>query len=170
MTNYTLAKDILVIEVPSDAHSFEKQTNPVEGGEHICFLRGIPDYDCCYTENIPDGNWQILSLHSEMTEEKAKLIMPKIFLHTLEKDVYHNYPDKEDYLTSAVESYQSLVKSIGLVTENPFAISGREPIEGDFTKNATDHQYALGIYVWRHKKWHEAQKQVKNYLVLIRDN
>lgn len=75
--------------------------------------------DCRWTDNyltapIPDGTWQIHSDSLTMTEEQAGEIVEK-------SDVdgwYKGYDTKGDYkvlsCTSAVKSFHSLLRSLGL--------------------------------------------------------
>lgn len=59
----------LMVEIPSDAHSFEIYENNVVGGWCIMYLRGIPDYACNYTGNLPLGSWEIVGIVTEVSEE-----------------------------------------------------------------------------------------------------
>ena len=68
----------LFVEVPKDAHSLEIIDNQFDGGKHICFLRGIPDYACEYTCNVPNSSL-IIGLSKDLTEEQCEVIVDKYF-------------------------------------------------------------------------------------------
>lgn len=129
MTQHEInGKIVGFVEVDEQATGFEILVN--------CLLwdnRETGSYDDCV--ELPEGNWQILSLHSEMTEEKAR------------------------ELGLSLEQYHSLVKSLGLVTENPIP-------EPEFQCD----EYGKGGYceVWV-KEFEEAQRLVKNYLLIYKE-
>lgn len=112
---------------------------------------------------IEQGNWQILSLHSEMTEEKARMIMPSITFpnETLYLDYTIETADFPWSLETALESYQSCIKSLGYVTENPY---GKEPKHKECT--CSDCLQDNEIHI---EEWEEAQEQVVELVILIKE-
>lgn len=99
--------------VPDDAHSFEIITNVVEGGKHICFLRGNPDYECNYTANLPDaGQYKVIGIQTEMTEEQAKDIVDSFDLFGGINVGYSNYTQNEPVLDTSLESFNSLMQKL----------------------------------------------------------
>lgn len=106
--------------------------------------------------DIPEGSWQIISLASEMTEEKAKLIMEKNIL-----GLYANYVYKHiDFsFVNALDSFTSWLKSLGYVIDNPIP----QP-EAQFN------EYGEGGYceTWI-KDYEEAQGQVQKLLIIYKN-
>lgn len=156
----TGAADILLVEVPDDAHSFEIQDNPVGYGKHVMMLRGIPDYDCVYSPVLPeDYNYTILGRASDIDENKAKDLMPLV--KRVYGASYYDYmsPDKNNsfyYAMDALQSFKSFLESQGIFLENPYS----PPIERL--------QYGGG-YAMRQaeiEEYEEAQSKVKIPLVI----
>jgi hypothetical protein len=106
-------KQFLLVDVPVDSHSHEVYENNVVGGWCIMYLRGVPDYDCCYTGNLPPGSWQILCLASEATEEQAAMVVER--RTDLKDHPYKGYePAKLTVCWNAKQSLQSLLSSHSL--------------------------------------------------------
>lgn len=125
MTTKTLnGKTILVVEVPEDAHNFEVYENNVDGGYCIMFLRGVPDYACQYTGNLPEGQWSILGRAGEIWEEQARGLVSKVYQYEnnngeLVRKEFLGFQDYEERFTcpsykTAIESFQSWLKAEGI--------------------------------------------------------
>lgn len=115
--------------------------------------------------DLPKGEeWQWLSLYSELTEERLEGIMPSE-LSVLETEVYRNY--KEDTyrkyysLSSALESFNSLMTKLECYTVNPY---GGKPNERDMLDFELVSCFEEAIYLWT-----EAQQRThSDYAILIR--
>lgn len=98
---------ILAVNIPEDAHSFEIQENPVEGGNHISMLLGTPDYACVFSPNLPEGDWQIVNLSNEITEEQARKIIP----HKIARFIKYPITIPNRFYETAKEAFNSLMQS-----------------------------------------------------------
>lgn len=117
-----LIDNIVSVEVPEDATNVQymKPTNRLRffTGEMYKDKKGYP-----YAKwiDLPPGNWQLLFLSNEVTEEEARGIVlnfkPRGFSSGAPRE-YKNYLSKPDDYTgwfkSAIESFQSLLKSKNL--------------------------------------------------------
>lgn len=105
---------------PDDAHSFEVYDNNVIGGKCIMYLMGNPDYDCRYSPNLPEGNWKILALGKDLSEEQAKTLVSILPVRDVSTGRSYVCFDKTrgEYATiTAIEALQSLLRSKGLQGE-----------------------------------------------------
>lgn len=99
-----------------------------------------------FYRSLPVG-FTFLSLHSEMTEEKAKSIMP-----LYEQYGYRLFNERPDILVkTALESYHSLIKSLDYMTSNPLK----------------EEDHTIGNI--KSIQWQEAQRQVVELLILIKE-
>lgn len=113
---------------------------------------------------LPNEGFELLSLYSELTEEKLEGLMPSE-LSVLETEVYRNY--KEDTyrkyysLSSALESFNSLMTKLECYTVNPY---GGKPNERDMLDFELVSCFEEAIYIWT-----EAQQRThEDYAILIR--
>lgn len=127
------------------------------------YLHGYDKYGVYETIKLDGTDWQILSLASEMTEEKARQIvhsLPSVFGH------YRDYKDytkpydvsKSQYtFTTALESFKSWLKSLELVVENPYP---KPNGKRDFSGSDEDK------LIW---DYDEVQKLVQNLLIIYKN-
>lgn len=102
-----LISDIFAVEIPNDAHSCEVYENNVIGGYCIMYLRGKPDYACEYSPNLPPGNYTLIGISDEMSEEQADSIVEKNY------DYFKLDNDGMVFYTS-VKLFEKLLLSKGL--------------------------------------------------------
>lgn len=155
MTTHELnGKTVGVVEVPSDAKDFHID------GIRLCIYSRMGRWDWKW---LPSKGFKFLSLASDMTEEMAKMIMPKIFPELVDSH-YYNYTPKNDFDTfnTALESLRSWERSKGVMTVNPY---GDEPIKEDYVLES---QYDVDALSNIYNKWSVAQQQVVNIAYLIK--
>jgi len=111
----------------------------------------------------------IVGIANQLTEEQWAEIVDTEYPLTM----YKNYINKGfaySTLTTATESGQSLMQSIGCPIVNPL---GKEPemkdFEYEYDKNyqpEDDFDYDAQSYKYAIRKWQTAEKEIKNYLIL----
>ena len=97
---------ILLVSVPSNSHHHYIHRNNL--------LFDVNDeQECGIVRNLPQGNWQLIGLSDEITEDQAKEFMP--WLQIANDIGYFDY--SKDYISygckTPLESLQSLLKSLG---------------------------------------------------------
>lgn len=175
MTTHELKGKIVgVEEVPNIEFDFCHEYEMLHS-KHIWFrLKGVFKQSV----EIPIG-FKFLSLASEMTEDKATVIMPKIFPELVDSH-YYNYTPKNvfDTFVTALESFKSWCKAEGLVIENPYGINEPEIMTECCNNGIADrwgNEMCCGIprcnqeSYYLNELWQEAQKLVKQYLILVKD-
>jgi hypothetical protein len=153
------------IEVEQGAKDFEIVTNQsiIPYGKTLQYeadpFRGYRNY-CGF--DLPEGNWQPLSLFPQLKEEDVKDVMPKVeglacnyFLDfTIEK-----HSGKFQYnCDTALESIHSLAQHLGLNAVNPIP----NP-EAQFDERGNGGYCPSWV-----DDWQEAQSKVKQYFVVFK--
>jgi hypothetical protein len=104
----------VVVKVPDDAVAWEiydKESHPLAVMvylKHEWYNPGIP----MPIWPIPEGNYSILEIASDLTEERCKEIVEQFYDFDGIRGWY-NYPEKTTVWSYATESFQSLLTSIG---------------------------------------------------------
>lgn len=162
----TGAADILLLDLPEGSRELKVFNDEKP---YLSFFEGHT------TPRIylPEGyNYTILDVSDKMTEEQWQSILPnyggKIFDYDLKH--YNSYPDYEfanhpfesKFFGTAIESGHSLLKSQGILLENPFG--DKRPKDCFYAENKNG--YREKIYDGFQKKWDEYQSKVKNPLVI----
>lgn len=114
------------VPIPEDANSMEVQDNPMEKGEMIMYLRGVPDYACEYIFLPFPGSFTILFTRDEATEEKWKGVVEC----DEDGELCNNYHRVHEgstmvFCATATESGASLLRSHNLPVEDNFVIVKR---------------------------------------------
>lgn len=136
MTNIIeLTDNVIGVRVPSDARDFRVCNGPNYWVHYLCEIE-YPGAGDLYMGKpvlieIPEGNWKIIAISTEITEEQAKGIVLKIKFGRM--DLFKNYTanncrDFRDIVEvsfdTALESFRSLLKSKGI--QEPVLILKRE--------------------------------------------
>lgn len=112
-------KTILFVEVPKEAKDLEID----DDGLHLYELYPNSDMTLGVIE-LEGADWKLLCLSTEMTDEKAKEIMP------LEEGAHYFdyvlFRGLQNYVDTALESFQSLVQYLGLDENKTYAILIKE--------------------------------------------
>ena len=110
-------------------------------------------------DSILDGNWQIIGLANEITEEHCEDLVESETDIWLQKMTYNCYTKKDAAYLSAKESFESLMEANEIYSVNPY---GKEPED-------VPH---LGAWTqYRREKWQEwkkAEERTGKWLVLRR--
>jgi len=125
-----------------------------------------------------DGNYQILNISTNLSEEEKRLIIPNVDM-TGYGELFQNYDDDEGSLFSdRDDSYASLKKSLGICDVNEFG-ENEPPLEqtccGRWVSSRFDEnvpeccQQPVPSEQSQHDwyLWNDAQKLVKTYIVII---
>ena len=114
---------------------------------------------------LPKGNYELLGIHPELTEEQAKMVVEIHSITRLQSFGYKNYLKSTNYIhdfscKTAKESFQSLMEREKCYTVNPY---GKMP-EYE-TQNILEYfEYRKKLY-----KWQEAQQTTfDKYAILIK--
>lgn len=94
------------VKVPDDYKSFSVNPYSREGNSWLWVLSG---YNTRLGIPLPNGNWQIIGLTNEVTEEQAKMMVPNI------GDYYPNYKNSEPInfiFPKALYSFNSLMQHL----------------------------------------------------------
>lgn len=67
-----------------------------------------------------DGNWQLLGIYPELTEEMAKQVVLEIYTPNDAANQYENY-NGDYFLDTALESFKSLMEREKCYTVNPYS-------------------------------------------------
>jgi len=127
-------KEYLVLDIPKETMDIELDyDNNILLYNHLSFNEN----ECGYYD-LPSGQWSIIGTIPGITEDEAAKIVeyiehPPIYQpNRLYRDYQINFemPDCCNYIT-ALESLSSLMRSLGIYTENPF---GSLPNEDDFVR------------------------------------
>lgn len=110
-----LLDGVIGVVVPEDANNFEVYDNNVIGGKCLMYLRGNPDYACEYSTNFPEGQWQILGLGNQLTEEQWEGVVDSKMEG---RELWKSYETSYTAFHNATESGLSLLKSKGLKPQN----------------------------------------------------
>lgn len=116
----TKHENILFVPVPEGAHGIEINT----GSHSLDWFTG--DLEDSNSVDLPPGSWRFIDLHSQMTEENAREVVSNLFERS-----YRNYELPEDHsgwggpyvYDTALESYHSLYRHLGLVGEQAVLIN-----------------------------------------------
>jgi hypothetical protein len=147
-------KTIGFLEVPSEASSFRISYQ----GEELVFKSD----DTFKRIRIEKGNWRIVALSTEVTEEMAREVMPGLSVAQL-YGVWYSIGNGERYChETALEAFNSLKVSLGVVDVNPMP----KPKESDLDSSFFEMQVDLREL----EQWQEAQQQLKTYLIIIKEN
>jgi hypothetical protein len=122
-------------------------------------------------EDIPEGNWQILGLLHKLSEQQ------KFDICCFFADGFNVYPDYSfkanrlkavNFLSSAHESFASLLQANGIYHENPYGKKPERmiPFKAAWQYTKSDHE-RIDQFNMDMDLWQVAQKQVGNWLVLI---
>ena len=118
------------------------------------------EYNLASTETIviPDGDWQLLGIYPELTEEMAKMVVERLFFAEAKPYPYYvNYTDETYYCGTALESFQSLMEREKCYTVNPY---------GDYF---ADLAYGGDTHTPTFEQWQEAeQRTFSKYVILIK--
>jgi len=117
--------------------------------------------------NLPQGNWKSPGFADQITEEQAMEVVDGSFCTTNGCVLYEDYENENDIHLTALDSFNSLLKTNGVVTVNPY---GSEP----------PHNYGLlHLYPTRDElmdlsfqdalRWQTAQSQLwENVYILVK--
>ena len=108
--------EFLLVKVPDDAKTV-----------HIAFNSRNPTLMWCTDLNgiimiqrqkLEKGNWQIVGEAFDLTRDRCREIIIDPDTSGL-LDIYKNYRRHQEYLTSAKQSFESLLVSLDVYSENP---------------------------------------------------
>jgi len=145
-------KIVMVQEVHEGAYDF-KIINPL--------VRYSVDWGTDYEEIC---KYEFISTHKEMTEDKVKMVVeewPK------DSGYYIDYDDEDIAVKdTALESYSSLLKSMGINTVNPF---GERPSYPRYLTNSVNVDLKImNDYKSDLAQWEAAEKELwRNFVLLI---
>jgi hypothetical protein len=161
-------KEVLFVEVPKDAIGptigVERHTK-----EEILFFIHKENNMCGYT-SLPPGNWQYICEASTATEEEAERVVEKAMFRNNYKDYYPHGKMAVDGISSfntAKDSLQSLIKSVGIETENEY---GEKPLHYDYDEMKDSGHYLIEIQDKRQKEidlWQASQAKVWEKVIIL---
>lgn len=136
-------KEILVLDVPENAKNIIVRQN-----DHQSDAWYDID-DVSQIVNLPNGKWQYIGSPSKVTEKQWRGIVDyPVYWSTLTKQ----------YEGNATESGLSLLKSHGVILENPYQKPSRQKT---FTGGVLgDVKGSMSVYRMLYDKWKQAQEQV----------
>ncbi|RZM21768.1 MAG: hypothetical protein EOO88_31570 [Pedobacter sp.] len=77
----------------------------------------------CGVERVPQGDWQIVSKLSDITEEQAREMVPRIDDGLfIQGAAYPDYLDDDQFYETTIESLHSLIRSKGGDTNNEYLV------------------------------------------------
>jgi hypothetical protein len=138
-----LTDNAIAVEVPDDSGNFD-------------VAEGSLYYNAAYygfgaigrMKKLPPGKWKILGLSTELTEEQCEELVEQHF----DTGEFKEYVLGFYQYRSAKQSFESLLRSKGIVDRNPY-----------------DHLKLGMTFSEEHQnKWQQAQQQVKKYLILVK--
>lgn len=114
-------KTLLVVGLPKVLYVELEKTNNTK-------LLGLKENRQCYfCEELPKGDWQLLGIYPELTEEQAKMVVESHEIPFLEHTFC--YPDYSVYgktgfkaFDTALESFQSLMERENITGFEKYAI------------------------------------------------
>ena len=82
------------------------------------------EYNLASTETIviPKGDWQLVGIYPELTEEQAKMVVDYGFCSTNGCELFECYTDEESVCSTAKESFQSLMERENIKGYDKYAI------------------------------------------------
>lgn len=107
---------VLVVQVPEDLISYTTRTYAMHKGLMAIIYNTPPRVEFDKEIILPRGQWQILSLLKDITEEQARSIVERFYDFDGIPGFY-NYPDKKTVWSKATESLHSLLTSHGVDTK-----------------------------------------------------
>lgn len=115
---------------------------------------------------LPKGKkWVVLGFPSELTEQQMESVVENVDKSGYGK-LFPNYEDDEACLfMDASESFASLLKKMGALTENPY---GEEPKQNEDRFLTKPHNLHM-TDVWKkeYDQWQTAQQSVGSHLILV---
>ena len=133
-------KTLLVVSVTKEASDL---TLPKVGMADLYFRTDDKEYEDGYISvGIPQGDWQLLGIYPELTEEQSKSVVESYYGGTK----FHNYIG-DMMLDTAKESFQSLMEREKCYTVNPlkFDPTGITTGEWQEAQQRTFSKYAILI-------------------------
>lgn len=124
------------------------------------YLRGFDNYGVYDTMKLPQGDWQLLSTSKEMTEEKAKMIMPTLSKEGYEY-IYQDFINTENWFNTSLEAFHSFMYSIGMPCHNPY---GKEKPTYETVNILEYFKYRKELYAWQ-----EAEAKLVNSVILYKE-
>lgn len=117
----------LVVELPEGAtNPFVAKTYIDEDGHTYDTDPQWVEWSGTFPNNVwylPDGNWRIIGMLSEVTEEQAAELVET---HGLDMSVFKHYGDRNDFCETALESLDSAIVSAGYHLDfNPYGNESR---------------------------------------------
>ena len=108
-----------------------------------------------------DGKYQILGFLTDLTEEQKESVVDSFELFGNLNVGYKNYAAEEPVCDTSSESFESLLKSLNVFTENPL---GENQPEYFTSENTATNNFTWFDYVY---EWQTAQENVGNWLLLV---
>lgn len=72
--------------------------------------------------NLPQGDWQLIGIYPELTEEMAKMVVEGGFCSTNGINLYQDYSKEDGTHSTALESFQSLMERENITGYDKYAI------------------------------------------------
>ena len=149
------------VEVPMDAEQFELELN-----NDLYYKKQFMGILTLHLKALPKGNWQILGLSTELTEEVLKDIMSKY-----SKAKYFDYVnDYTHYYETAIKSFNSLKQSLGVFDVNKYGIE-KPTFSYEFGEDGTSDvmlDSAQDDFDFKSIQWHQEQSKVRKYITLFK--
>lgn len=147
--------NILAMMVPEGAKAW---INPyIKEYLHVGHIHGD-----AHSLPLPEGNWQILGISTELTEEEWTNLLP-IEVTNIQGFIcgdYIDYLDRNNYYETAKESGLSLLEANQCFSVNPY---GKEaPIVSD----PDPHSQYYGAQMDELYRWQQAQENTGKWLIL----
>lgn len=162
---------ILVVKVPEGSKEFNIGFwgNPDMGGNNVQALYSSDSRPPIKVlGRIKEvGNWKLLGLSTELTEDQWKEILPK-YKYDKHLGEYENYTDSDEYFKTATESGRSLLVANRFFEKNPY---GRQPmVKGVcIERQGVDHTRNEYVETKEHRQWREVQDRIGSFLILIKE-
>ena len=153
MKTYNLAKEIGIINLPIDANRFKFFNDA--NRPYLSYFLGV-ETKRFY---IPKG-YIFISTAKEMTEEKAKMIMPTLSKEGYEY-IYQDFINTENWFNTSLEAFHSFMYSIGMPCHNPY---GKEKPTYETVNILEYFKYRKELYAWQ-----EAEAKLVNTVILYKE-
>ena len=110
-------KTVLVVGLPEGTKEFKLVNFPRAG----LYLKQTDSKNLNgFDYKLPKGDWQLVGIHPELTEEECAMVVEGGFCSTNGMNLYECYLKEDEINTTAKEAFDTLMQKLECYTVNPY--------------------------------------------------